>query len=84
MNVQPISAHIRVKTAASGLTVTRRLFVSSVIDGAALKTDERLRVAKERREEQEKQQGEAPPPLLTKRSNPRVYKPLAPPWLSPP
>ncbi|KAG5853070.1 hypothetical protein ANANG_G00069220 [Anguilla anguilla] len=28
-----------------------------VIDGAALKTDERLRVAKERREEQEKQQG---------------------------
>lgn len=32
-------------------------YVSSVIDGAALKIDDKLRVAKERREEQEKQHG---------------------------
>ena len=31
---------------------------SVVIDGAALRIDDKLRVAKERREEQEKQQGE--------------------------
>lgn len=33
------------------------MFVLSVIDGAALRIDDKLRVAKERREEQEKQQG---------------------------
>ncbi len=32
-------------------------YVSSVIDGAALRIDDKLRVAKERREEQEKQHG---------------------------
>ena len=31
----------------------------AVIDGAALKIDDKLRVAKERREEQDKQQGKA-------------------------
>lgn len=33
--------------------------VSSVLDGAALRIDDRLRVAKERREEADKQQGKS-------------------------
>jgi len=35
------------------------MYVFAVIDGAALRIDDRLRVAKERREEAEKQQGES-------------------------
>lgn len=39
------------------------MYVFAVIDGAALKIDDRLRVAKERREEADKQQGKRAIPV---------------------
>lgn len=40
------------------------MYVFAVIDGATLRIDDRLRVAKERREEAERQQGKRVMPVL--------------------
>ncbi|KAJ8407192.1 hypothetical protein AAFF_G00288680 [Aldrovandia affinis] len=58
--------------AASPVTAKPQGAARPVIDGAALKTDERLRVAKERREEQEKQQAARESQILERERKAKV------------